>query len=53
MHPARIEHDDDKRKVASFVSTSWAAGKARVMQALTPASVGLPPLEELSADEPF
>jgi hypothetical protein len=37
-----------------LVSACSAAGKARVMEALTPASPGdLPPLGELVADEPF
>jgi hypothetical protein len=53
-HPARIEHGDDKCKLARLVSACRTAGKARVMEALTPASPGdLPPLGELIADEPF
>jgi hypothetical protein len=52
-HPARIEHGGDNGKLAMLVSACRAAGKARVMQALTPASPGgLPPLGELAADEP-
>ena len=53
-HLPRIEHGDDKGKLAAFVSACRAAGKAMVMQALTPASPdSLPPLGELIADEPF
>jgi hypothetical protein len=52
-HLARIEHGDGKGKSAAFVSACRAAGKARVMEALTPASPdSLPPLGELIADEP-
>jgi hypothetical protein len=53
-HLARIEHGDDNGKSAAFVSACYAAGKARVVEALTPASPdSLPPLGELIADEPF
>ena len=53
-HSTRVEHGGDKGKLAMLVSACRAAGKARVMEALTPASPGdLPPLGELVADEPF
>jgi hypothetical protein len=52
-HPARIEHEDDKRKLARLVSAYWHAGKKPAMEALTPASPdSLPPMGELIADEP-
>jgi hypothetical protein len=52
-HLARIEHADDKCKLALLVSVHCYAGKEQAMAALTPASPdSLPPIGELIADEP-
>jgi hypothetical protein len=53
-HLARIEHENEKDKIARPVSALYTAGKYQVMEALTPASADdLPPLGELVADVPF
>ena len=53
-HSTIVELDDDKGNIAWLVSGCSAAGKARVVETLTPASADdLPPLAELVADEQF
>jgi hypothetical protein len=53
-HQIRIEHIDDKDKLAWHVSAPSLAGQEPVMEGLTPALPdSLPPLGELIADIPF
>ena len=53
-HLARIEHANNKSKLARPVPSVRIQGRNRAMEALTPASPDrLPPLGELIAGEPF